>query len=226
MLRDERNLLEILKDELQFFERGSYRNNTRDLWRPRFFLEDSPSCPNHDAGELRRPCADCALIELVPAGLRNKKIPCRHIPLTSDGQTLDSLYRSADDEETEEIFRAWLRTTISNLQKTPTANCQHSKTTALDAKNKIGQPLFCEKLTPKCANQSCKESFSWHNGGSFFRFSFNASESELQHGVGAQQVRHYWLCESCSHVFTLNHHQGQGVVLEIRSSLAMAKTAS
>ena len=142
MLKDERNLLEILKDELQFLEQGSYRNNTRDLWRPRFFLEDSPSCANHDAGELRRPCKDCALIELVPAGLRNKKIPCRHIPLTPDGQTLDSLYRSADDVETEEIFRTWLRTTISNLQKTPAANCQHSKKQLLMQRIKWGNRFF------------------------------------------------------------------------------------
>ena len=225
MLKDERNLLELLKDELEFLEKGSYRNNPRDLWRPRFFLEDSPSCLNYSTQEHRRPCKECALVALVPPPFQEKKTPCRHIPLNSEGQTHDSLYRTSNDAETEEVFRAWLRSTIAKLKENqPPANGA-LKTTDLNADNKKGQPLFFEKLSPKCANQSCFVAFSWHDGGRLFRFRPDSAGSESQNALGPRHVRHYWLCESCAQTFTLNYEESQGVILEVRACVAMSHSS-
>jgi len=56
-------------------------------------------------------------MQAVPPGSRGEKIPCRHIPLNEQGETLDSLYRYADRRETEEAFGTWLRSTISKLEE-------------------------------------------------------------------------------------------------------------
>jgi hypothetical protein len=53
---------------------------------------------------------------LVPAIHRDKSVPCRYIPLDSEGQTLNSLYRSAGEKETAGIFRQWLKTTLDRLE--------------------------------------------------------------------------------------------------------------
>jgi hypothetical protein len=61
---------------------------------------------------------------------------------------------------------------------------------------------------PKCANPACPVAFRWMSGGRFFRFR-NARTG----------VRHFWLCEQCSHLFTLTHVEGRGVQLQLRPQL-------
>jgi hypothetical protein len=219
MRTDQRDLLEALKSEFDFLQNGSYARMAKYLWRPRFLLEDSPSCPNYCAPKRDVPCNECALMTLVPPPCQKKKIPCRFIPLDSQGQTLDSLYRTANDAETEEVFRNWLRSTIETMQKNRLSSLKDSKTNS----NKIGQPLF-RKLIPKCANLACPVVFCWRDGGKFFRFrsipSVGNSRTESQNDSGPHKVRHYWLCEDCSRLFTLVYKEGSGVVLEFHSPAA------
>lgn len=117
MHKDERDLLEVLKSELTFLEKGGYGRSPREPWRPQFIFEDSPTCMNYDSKNHPDPCNTCVLIQLVPLEFRDTKVPCRHIPFSSDGETLDSLYRYADQFEIEQIFGKWLRTTIAKLEK-------------------------------------------------------------------------------------------------------------
>src|ERR1700689_4247257 len=81
MYKDERDLLEALKFELEFLEKGGYGRSPREAWRPRYIFEDSPTCVNYDCKETPELCGSCVLTQLVPPELRNEKIPCRHIPL-------------------------------------------------------------------------------------------------------------------------------------------------
>ena len=67
---------------------------------------------------------------------------------------------------------------------------------------------------PKCASPICPKAFDWFGGGKFFRFSDDSASNH--HGV-----HHYWLCENCSHTFTLTS-QGQEVVLEPRATISVA----
>jgi hypothetical protein len=117
MQKDERDLLEVLKFELAFLEKGGYGRSPREPWRPQFIFEDSPTCMNYDSKENPGPCGDCVLMQLVPSELRSEEIPCRHIPLNSSGETLDSLYRYGDQYEIEEEVRNWLRSTIQRLEE-------------------------------------------------------------------------------------------------------------
>jgi hypothetical protein len=115
MAKDQRNLLDVLKSELEFLESGGYGKPSRAKWRPQFVFEDSPTCLNYANPSQRKPCNDCVLIDLVPEGTRKEKIPCRHIPLNAQGETVDSLYRSGTQEELDAAVAAWLKSTICRL---------------------------------------------------------------------------------------------------------------
>jgi hypothetical protein len=124
MSKDERDLLDALKFELDFLQKDGYARPVREPWRCQLIFEDSPTCANHDSKDECKPCHQCALMPLVPQGSRDEKIPCRHIPLNTQGETLDSLYRYADQRETEEVFGNWLRSTIAKLETESTARAR------------------------------------------------------------------------------------------------------
>ena len=116
MVKDERNLLAILRAELEFVQKGGYRYTARSPWRPQFIFQDSPTCLNFDGTQPSRPCSECVLLQLVPPGQRNGKIPCRHIPLNARGETIDSLYRTGTQEELETALTKWLKSMIQKIE--------------------------------------------------------------------------------------------------------------
>src|SRR5438132_12793091 len=79
MRKDERDLLEVLKFELQFLEEGGYGRSPKTPWRPQYIFEDSLTCMNYDCNDHPGPCRDCVLTHLVPPERRSEEIPCRHI---------------------------------------------------------------------------------------------------------------------------------------------------
>src|ERR1700739_1753546 len=107
MRKDERDLLGVLRRELDFLEKGGYGTSCW-AWRPSFIFEDSPTCINYGCKENPRPCTDCVLIQVVPPEPRSDKFPCRHIPVDASGETLDSLYRYCDQQEIREKVGKWL----------------------------------------------------------------------------------------------------------------------
>jgi hypothetical protein len=115
MPRDNRNLLDVLKFELEFLEQGGYGRLPRESWRPRFIFEDSPTCMNFNSKD-RKPCSECLLMQFVPEDARREQTPCIHIPLSFSGETLDNLYRTGTQQEIEEALGSWLRTTIHRLE--------------------------------------------------------------------------------------------------------------
>jgi hypothetical protein len=125
MSKDNRNLLDVLKFELEFLEQGGYGRLPRESWRPRFVFEDSPTCMNFNSKD-REPCSECLLMQFVPKEAHQEQVPCTHIPLSMSGETLDNLYRSGTQQEVEEALGNWLRVTIRQLeaekekQETPT----------------------------------------------------------------------------------------------------------
>ena len=121
MQKDERDLLDVLKRELDFFTAAGY---TRSGWKPKYIFEDSSTCINCDSKANRKPCTECALIDLVPAEHRSSAVPCRHIPLNAAGETLDSLYRYADRHEVEKTVVRWLEDTIECLEEERTASSE------------------------------------------------------------------------------------------------------
>ena len=115
MPQDDRNTLEVLKAELNFVKMGGYGRSPREPWRAQLIFEDSPTCMNYDSKENRAPCAECLLMKFVPADKRGEKVPCRHIPITTDGDTLLQMYRWGTEQEIEEALASWLQKEIAKL---------------------------------------------------------------------------------------------------------------
>lgn len=231
MQKDERDLLEVLKFELKFLEEGGYGRLPSSRWRPQLIFEDSPTCANFNSAGETVPCTDCVLIQLVSPEFRSAEIPCRHITFDKSGETLDSLYRYGDQVETEEVVGGWLRATIKRLEEERAAAEQNQTghPTTGNAGTIKGTPLY-QKQHPKCANPACSTAFHWTGGGKFFRFrpdptSKTESGSTTDPPSGIHGVRHYWLCERCSQMFTLVHDEQCGIVLKVLwSELSAAET--
>jgi hypothetical protein len=116
MPQDERNILDVLKSELYFLKKGGYGRSPREPWRAQLIFEDSPSCMNYDSKENPGPCTECVLMQFVPPERRGDRIPCRHIPLTPEGETIQELYRGGTQQELEDTMADWLRATIARLE--------------------------------------------------------------------------------------------------------------
>ncbi len=221
MQKDERDLLEVLKFELAFLEKGGYGRSPRARWRPQFIFEDSPTCMNYDSKENPGPCSNCVLMQLVPPERHSEKIPCRHIPFDASGETLDSLYRYGDQNEVEETAGNWLRATVARLEEERRVHRRDASNQPAPRGDAMkGIPLY-QSLHPKCANSACPTAFHWLGGGKFFRFrpdqtSASASNPTTDSPTGHHGAQHYWLCERCSHVFTLVYEEGYGVALKLR----------
>ena len=112
---DDRNLLDVLKFELEFLEQGGYGRLPRESWRARFIFEDSPTCINFNSKD-REPCSECLLMQFVPEKARKEQTPCVHIPVSPGGETIESLYRTGTQQEIEDALGAWLRTAIHRLE--------------------------------------------------------------------------------------------------------------
>jgi hypothetical protein len=220
MQKDERDLLDVLKFELEFLEKGGYGRSPREPWKPQYVFEDSPTCMNYDSKDHPDPCSECVLMQLVPPAFREASIPCRHIAFNSDGETLDSLYRHADQCEIEEDSRIWLRATIAMLEEQRQTDRDDPKgLPPVGAGESKGEPLF-QSLHPKCANPACATAFHWLGGGKFVRFGPDSGAAHGNHPKGLapsgfHSVRHYWLCEPCSQVFTLFYEESKGVMLKL-----------
>lgn len=119
MSEERRDPLQVLKFELEFLDKGGYGRSPRTPWRPQFVFEDSPTCLNYDAKDHPRPCSECVLMQFVPPEQRSEKVPCRHIPLNAEGETVDGLYRYGTQAEMEEALRHWLHATIKHFERQP-----------------------------------------------------------------------------------------------------------
>jgi len=219
MKKDERDLLDVLKFELTFLEKGGYGRSPREPWRPTFIFEDSPTCMNYDSKDHPDPCTECVLMPLVPAAFRDSEIPCRHIPFNVEGETLDSLYRYANQPDIEDVYGKWLRAIVARIEEGRSAQGGPSELAVLGEGGGRGEPLF-QSLHPKCANPACPTDFHWLAGGKFFRFqpetaAEQAKQAAEQSSTSNLAAKHYWLCERCAHVFSLSYDDEKGVVLKL-----------
>ena len=114
---DDRDVLEVLKFELDFIEKGGYGRSVRTPWLPTSTFQDSLSCLNFGDPERTHPCDECILMQFVPAGQRDRTVPCHHIPLRPSGETIHQLEKMETQEEMEDAIKKWLRETIKRLEE-------------------------------------------------------------------------------------------------------------
>lgn len=116
MAQDNRDILEVLKFELSFLEDGGYGRSPRAPWRAPAIFEDSPACPNFCDPARPHPCESCLLQQFVPEESKSESIPCRCIPITQAGQTIEDFYRTGSQREMEEALAQWLRAQIRKIE--------------------------------------------------------------------------------------------------------------
>jgi hypothetical protein len=114
MASKKRDLLEVLRLELEFLKGGGYRKVS--TWRPQFIFEDSPTCLNFWDPERKKPCSECVLMRLVPPEFHQGTPSCHYIPLNEQNDTIQSLQQWSSPQEMEAAVSEWLMNTIQKLE--------------------------------------------------------------------------------------------------------------
>lgn len=117
MTKDERDILELLKDELDFIEKGGYGRSVRTPWQSKATFRDSLSCINYGYPYRAHPCNECHLLDFVKPEKRTQEIPCHHIPLNTDGDTIEDLELRDNQLKLEHEVSGWLRAKIKEIEK-------------------------------------------------------------------------------------------------------------
>ena len=116
MAKDERDILELLRAELDFIEKGGYGRSPRTPWKATSPFRDSLTCVNYALPEKAHPCAECHLIDFVPADRRGEGLPCHAIPLNAAGDTVESLEFKDDQQKLEGALKEWMRAKIREIE--------------------------------------------------------------------------------------------------------------
>jgi hypothetical protein len=116
-MADERDVLEVLKFELNFLEQGGYGRSVHTPQKPTSIFQDSITCLNFGEPQRVHPCSECMLIEFVPESHRNDQVPCHHIPLSPAGETVATLDARDKQLQVEERMINWLRAVIARMEK-------------------------------------------------------------------------------------------------------------
>jgi len=117
MAKDDRDLLELLGEELSFIEQGGYGRSVRTPWKPTSTFQDSLTCINYGYPYHAHPCDECPLINFVPEENRTTDIPCHHIPLNAKGDTIGELEDADNQQKLEQRVKNWLRNKIKEIEE-------------------------------------------------------------------------------------------------------------
>lgn len=119
MANDDRDILEVLKEELKFSELGGYGRSVRTPWKPTSTFQDSLTCINYGYPYRAHPCSECHLLEFVGPDQKLTDLPCHHIRLNEAGDTIEDLESAGDEEKLQRTVRDWLRVKITDIEKKP-----------------------------------------------------------------------------------------------------------
>ena len=117
MANDDRDILVLLQEELDFVEMGGYGRSVRTPWLPKSTFQDSLSCLNYGYPYRAHPCSECHLIEFVAPEHRSAEVPCHHIPLNTAGESIEDLEAKDNQAKLEESVKNWLRTEIAIIKQ-------------------------------------------------------------------------------------------------------------
>ena len=122
MAKDDRDLVQLLKDELAFIEQGGYGRSVRTPWLPKSMFQDSLTCLNYGYPYRAHPCNECHLLDFVSPDHRAEEVPCHYIALNETGQTIEDLEQEGNQSKMEFLLKKWLQSRIGELeaQRAPT----------------------------------------------------------------------------------------------------------
>jgi len=134
MAKDDRDILELLKEELAFIEQGGYGRSVRTPWLPKSAFQDSLTCINYGYPYRAHPCNECHLLDFVDSEHRAETVPCHFIPLNEAGETIEDLEAQDDQSKLEATLKRWMRAKIKEIEEARTMqaathNCQQEALT-------------------------------------------------------------------------------------------------
>jgi hypothetical protein len=121
MANDDRDIIELLKDELDFIEKGGYGRSVRTPWKPKSAFQDSLTCINYGYPYRAHPCNECHLLDFVSPEHQAEEVPCHFIPLNEAGETIEELESLDNEAKLEQSVRDWLRARITEIEATRAA---------------------------------------------------------------------------------------------------------
>jgi hypothetical protein len=117
MANDDRDMLEVLKEELDFIDKGGYGRSVRTPWKPKSAFQDSLTCLNYGYPYRAHPCNECHLLDFVSPEHQGAEVPCHFIPLNAAGETIEDLESGDNEAKLERKVRDWLRARINDLEE-------------------------------------------------------------------------------------------------------------
>ena len=116
MAKDDRDILEVLKQEMSFIEEGGYGRSVRAPWLPKSIFQDSLSCLNYGYPYRAHPCSECRLLDFVGPEDRSQSVPCHFIPLNENGNTIEEFEMAGNESKMQSVVKSWLQGKISQLE--------------------------------------------------------------------------------------------------------------
>jgi hypothetical protein len=133
MTKDDRDILDVLKEELAFIEQGGYGRSVRTPWLPKSAFQDSLTCINYADPSHTHPCNECHLIDFVDKEHLDDGVPCHYIPLNEAGETIEDLEAQDNQAKLEATLKAWMRSKIKQIEeRTAKSRCAANSQTSLD----------------------------------------------------------------------------------------------
>jgi hypothetical protein len=117
MHKDERDILELFREELDFIEKGGYGRSVRTPWQPKSIFQDSLTCINYAYLYQAHPCNECHLFDLVAPKEQTAMVPCHQIRLNESGLTIQDMEADDNQPQLEANVKRWLRTRIAEIEK-------------------------------------------------------------------------------------------------------------
>jgi hypothetical protein len=117
MANDDRDILEVLTEELNFIEQGGYGRSVRTPWKAKSAFQDSLTCLNYGYPYRAHPCNECHLLEFVSPEHHADEVPCHFIPLNKAGETIEDLESGDNEAKLERNVRDWLRARIHDIEE-------------------------------------------------------------------------------------------------------------
>jgi hypothetical protein len=117
MAKDDRDILDILKDELDFIKQGGYGRSVRTPYQAKSAFQDSLTCINYGYPYRAHPCNECHLLDFVKPEHQAEAIPCHFIELNETGETIEDLELEDNEAKLEREVRGWLRARINKIEE-------------------------------------------------------------------------------------------------------------
>lgn len=117
MAKDDREILEILRGEVGFIEKGGYGRSVRTPWQPKSIFQDSLTCINYADPSHTHPCNECRFLDFVSSEHKSEGVPCHFIPLNETGETIAALELADNEARLERKVKDWLLARIRKIEE-------------------------------------------------------------------------------------------------------------